>query len=322
MRNMSLQDAGASMPTPPTAQSPSDADQPPQPPRLATGGGGYGNLKRGGYGGLGQSKATGEGPAAADKKKVFPKSANFARMPTGLEVEEDEKEAPQSARAAVRSWSASGGMREATFKKKHAPANKAVGFGIILQAAERPYSLSSLNDADDEDEGVVVAALMEELIIQVECEMSPTRLPNRAWSAQQDDDESDSADESRRLSMDLDAFSAAEGYAQRSELALAPPTQTVFGSVLGVSAEADQLARAVTASREGHTLMRELSEADKLVAPQPSDDEPGAKRGGYGKLGAQSNGASKHSRVASWSEDGGLREATFKKKASASSPEP
>ena len=97
--------------------------------------------------------------------RVYPKSANFA-LPV-RESEADPDEAPQSARAAVRSWSTSGGMREATFKKRPASSSSfgkanggAVGFAVILNAAdEAPRSRGSLDgDEEDEEEGASVRA--------------------------------------------------------------------------------------------------------------------------------------------------------------------
>ena len=141
--------------------------------------GGYGNLKRGGA----------AAPPAA-QPKAFPKSANFARMPTGLEVDdEDRMPTPQSARAAVRSWSSTGGMREATFKKKRPPSNGAFGGGglSILAQAQKPYSQSSLTSADEEaadsDEEFSVAMLVEELILRVENEGNGGARPAAAHAA-------------------------------------------------------------------------------------------------------------------------------------------
>lgn len=99
---------GSSPTLPIEATSPEAA---PTPPRQA---GGYGALKRGGYG-----KMSSDRDENQRVKKIYPKSANFQRQETGLELDDgDMKEAPQSARAAMRSWSASGGEREATFKKR------------------------------------------------------------------------------------------------------------------------------------------------------------------------------------------------------------
>ena len=125
--------------------------------------------KRGGYGNMGGASGRSN---RSDVPKQYPKSANFARLPTGLEVAHDEAGAPHSARAAVKSWSSTGGVREATFKKKppsnaKLDGNSAVGFAVILQQAERPYSLSSLSDTDDAEDPSV-ALLMEELILKVE----------------------------------------------------------------------------------------------------------------------------------------------------------
>ena len=95
-----------------TAPPPSEPPQPP-PPRPAArggygglakqpskGGGGYGKLGGvGGGGGGGGSSSSNPTPAPP---KQYPKSANFERQITGLEVDDDDDERPQSARAAVR----------------------------------------------------------------------------------------------------------------------------------------------------------------------------------------------------------------------------
>ena len=131
-------------------------------------GGGYGKLGSGGGGGGGGGGSSSSNGllVALPLKKALPKSANFARQLTGLEVDDDEDERPQSARAAVRSWSDSGGMRDATFRKKSGRRTpSSVGFATVLAAADQPWH--HLGPAgDDEDTGGAVALLMEELILQ------------------------------------------------------------------------------------------------------------------------------------------------------------
>ena len=84
--------------------------------------------------------SSGDDPPIAQPRSS-PKSANFALAK--VEPEEDEEERPQSARAAIRSWSESGGAREATFKKrppsdgKLGEQRRAVGFASVLQAARQ-----------------------------------------------------------------------------------------------------------------------------------------------------------------------------------------
>ena len=137
-------------------------------------GGGYGKLGSGGGGGGSGGGGSGGGGSSSSNgllvapplKKALPKSANFARQLTGLAVKDDEDERPQSARAAVRSWSDSGGMRDATFRKKSGHRTpSSVGFATVLAAADLPWR--HLDPAgDDEDAGGAVALLMEELILQ------------------------------------------------------------------------------------------------------------------------------------------------------------
>ena len=331
--------------------------------------GGYGTLKKsGGYGKL----SAGAGPSASGSAspptasaKVYPKSANFTRMATGLEVE-DLDEAPRSARAAVRSWSASGGNRDATFKKKStskmSSANldragnpkSAVGFAVIIAAAERPYSNSSFPDEIEED-GSTVALLLEELIIRLESDESlqPAALagsrerfaeaslpphssgramllshcyPNcppaaPAFSLLLPKLPTCSEELSRRISMDLEMMSKAQGFTLRSELPLAPPSMTVVGSVLSVATEADAAARALPDDvAEGPLSSDDDDDASQYGKPlhdteSATAEGTGVKRGGYGKMGGGVKGnASKHARVASWSDSGGFREATFKQK--------
>ena len=137
-------------------------------------GGGYGKLGSGGGGGGSGGGCSGGGGSSSSNgllvapplKKALPKSANFARQLTGLEVNDDEDERPQSARAAVRSWSDSGGMRDATFRKKSGHRTpSSVGFATVLAAADLPWRHLDPT-GDDEDAGGAVALLMEELILQ------------------------------------------------------------------------------------------------------------------------------------------------------------
>ena len=162
--------------------------------KVAAGGGRYGNLKRG---------DDNQGPPPAAAPRVYPKSANFAIAADGtrdsrrtgdFDVDE-EQEAPQSARAAVRSWSASGGTREATFKRRPASHGKfgndgggnvasAVGFAVILNAADntlRTRSRGSFDEEEDDDQDASVVALwLEQLIVKLETQEVPRpRAPRR-----------------------------------------------------------------------------------------------------------------------------------------------
>lgn len=111
--------------------------------KAAAGGGRYGNLKKAG--------GPSEGLTGL-KAHVAPKSANFAVQKRESEFEQEDTDVPQSARAAVGSWSASGGTREASFKKRPpssgtlSESQSAMGFAVVLQAADgaRPLSLASL----------------------------------------------------------------------------------------------------------------------------------------------------------------------------------
>lgn len=58
------------------------------------------------------------------------------------------------------------------------------------------------------------------------------------------------SEDSRRLSMDLDALSASNGFALRADLSLAPASHTTMGAVLGVAVEADELAKGMDANAE------------------------------------------------------------------------
>jgi hypothetical protein len=327
----------------PAALPPSPPTKPPTPPSSS---GGYGNLKRGGGGGGGYGKlANNKAPEVNKAPKVYPKSANFARMPTGLELEEGDVDTqPQSARAAVRSWSATGGMREATFKKRPASRefsdkrrpNSAVGFASILNLADQMA-------VDDPNEDVSVAMIVEELIVQVENEGAGMRpwaeasvaslsvgrlqprhatlaLPSASTPAADGSEPSDS-----RRSVDLDALSASKGYATRDQLAVAPASQTTMAAVLSTSHAADELATALgdnAAPSDESDDDVQPPIADPAAAAASAADTAAAKgaRGGYGNLRKGSPPAgSPGPRLASWSDSGGLREATFKHRSHGSS---
>ena len=129
----------------------------------------------------------------------------------------------------------------------------------------------------------------------------------------------DQAEDSHRLSIDLDALAKAQGFAQRADLPLAPSSNMMMGSVLGMADRADRADR--LAIHDGP------SSSDDDAEPQPALDPAHAPahadataehRGGYGAMskgGARVGGSNAELRLGSWSVDsGGLREATFKKK--------
>jgi len=129
----------------------------------------------------------------------------------------------------------------------------------------------------------------------------------------------DQAEDSHRLSIDLDALAKAQGFAQRADLPLAPSSNMMMGSVLGMADRADRADR--LAIHDGP------SSSDDDAEPQPALDPAHASahadataehRGGYGAMskgGARVGGSNAQLRMGSWSVDsGGLREATFKKK--------
>ena len=53
----------------------------------------------------------------------------------------------------------------------------------------------------------------------------------------------DQAEDSHRLSIDLDALAKAQGFAQRADLPLAPSSNMMMGSVLGMADRADRADR-------------------------------------------------------------------------------
>ena len=259
--------------------------------------------------------------------RSYPKSANFA-LPK-VEPEEDEEERPQSARAAIRSWSESGGAREATFKKRPPSDGKleqqrrAVGFASVLQAAEAPM--------DDADGAGTVALWLEQLILKVEEEDALARggsnsnskassplsgVRRRIVGAMVGDVELNDDEALTDRSVDLDALSReatgaqdSESWVSSHELPRAHPSVLTMvlrpGAVLGVAAEADELARAMT-----YDEAAPVEEASVDAKPAR-----GGGGGGYGKLGGAGRGGGENSRakLASWSESGGIREGAFKK---------
>ena len=58
------------------------------------------------------------------------------------------------------------------------------------------------------------------------------------------------SEDSRRLSTDLDAYSASHGFAVRADLPLATPTQMTMGAVLGVVHQTDELAKGMAEDAE------------------------------------------------------------------------
>ena len=147
----------------------------------------------------------------------------------------------------------------------------------------------------------------------------------------------DQAEDSHRLSIDLDALAKAQGFAQRADLPLAPPSTIMMGSVLGMADRADR--RAIHDGPSSSDAIPDgPSSSDDDAEPQPALDPAHAsahadataerraeRRGGYGAMvggygamdkgGARVGGYNAHLRLGSWSVDsGGLREATFKKK--------
>jgi len=270
------------------------------------------------------------GPPAA-VPRVYPKSATFERV-SDLADYEESAELPQSARAAVRSWSASGGMREATFRKRPpshsqlgAGAASGLGFATVLNAANAPkWSESRAGD----DSGAI-ALCVEHLIVRLEAGGSGREdsfiaarpaagaagAPGGAHAAVVPLD--------RRSSIDLDAL---EGdWLPGSELprTAADSMKMQMGAVLAVASEADALAQALPAmdvirddlpaeiacvELESIAVVDVLHGATVEAAP--------ARKGGYGKL-ARAGVAGKpasHAKLASWSESGGVREGAFKSK--------
>lgn len=199
------------------------------------------------------------------------------------------------------------------------------------------------------------AAAWQELILKVENEVTSASVRPAAAAASflpTGDTSGDKEMDSHRASMDLDEMAAAEGFARRSELPLAPPSQTTMGVVLGVAAQADELARKLDDDPEVSKLL--LDEASAPAAREPEQDaKGGVRRGGYGGMkkgaraprtpappptrrlayfaglglsgddgapprlsrpGVKTGGETAQLRLASWSESDGLREATFIKK--------
>lgn len=174
--------------TSPTPPPPAPAPSPNKYGKVAAGGGKYGQLKK-----SVSTKEAATGPAPSAVPKIYPKSANFAqtneresrKADMGLDSD-DEAVVPQSARAATSSWSASGGTREATFKKRpnssanfsnereHASSSSAIGFAIVLNAADssslRAGSRGSLDD--DDDDPAVVGLVLEQLICKLEIQVT------------------------------------------------------------------------------------------------------------------------------------------------------
>jgi len=148
---------------------------------------------------------------------------------------------------------------------------------------------------------------------------------------------------SRRQSLTFEALAAAGGYAVPASLPLAPPSQTVMGAVLGVAAEADHLARTLgpggvdallgdgpsssedessAAAPRAHPMQGDVTAdmtAGGAAGPGGGGDTASGTvhRGGYGAMkrdGARQGADPSQQRLASWSDSGGLREATFIKK--------
>jgi hypothetical protein len=245
--------------------------------------------QRGGYGTLNRS-VDGARPGAAPDRQ-YPKSANFA-LPVP-EPMADEVEAPHSARAGTKSWSSTGGLREATFKKRPLPrddgggSGSALGFASVLQASEASEVASGLSALS---------------------------------MAQQQERRSSGTDEgslsSRRRSVDIDSIAQAQGLDgptswkhEHAELPRSDPGMLRTGVVLGVAAEADEMAMAY-----GDSLASER-EPEPHAPSHPAGSAGGGK---YGGLGGGSGGGSRgrKQQYNSWSESGGIREGAFKSKGS------
>ena len=129
----------------------------------------------------------------------------------------------------------------------------------------------------------------------------------------------DQAEDSHRLSIDLDALAKAQGFAQRADLPLAPSSNMMMGSVLGMADRADRADR--LAIHDGPSSSDDDAEPQPALDPAQASahaDATAERRGGYGAMskgGARVGGSNSQLRLGSWSVDsGGLREATFKKK--------
>lgn len=129
----------------------------------------------------------------------------------------------------------------------------------------------------------------------------------------------DQAEDSHRLSIDLDALAKAQGFAQRADLPLAPSSNMMMGSVLGMADRADRADR--LAIHDGPSSSDDDAEPQPALDPAQASahaDATAEHRGGYGAMskgGARVGGSNAQLRLGSWSVDsGGLREATFKKK--------
>ena len=271
----------------------------------------------------------------ADKRQ-YPKSANFA-LPVA-EKPEDDEERPQSARAATRSWSASGGTREATFKKRRGPPrggtdgkSNAIGFATVLSAA----SFGSVDmDEANEDESGAVALWLEGLVLKLENEAarvksqanSPLivqRSPSLLTPPGDMLDSARSADDGidlEKLSMQA---SGVDGWTSTARIGKSPAKHVGFGTVLGIATEADQLADDLATGRVRESV---LDAAEAAIDAEVAAETERKQRvhatppsGKYGKL-APKDGATRQGgdtaqqRYASWSESGGVREGAFKKK--------
>ena len=282
-------------------------------------------------------------------QRAYPKSANFALAK--LESV-SQSEVPQSARAAnSRSWSASGGVRDATFRKQRlgAPKNaldtNPVGFSVVLGAAD------DMGASMADDEASAIALCLEQMLVKVEdlnmaCSStqksgkSPS-LNAAATSAAGARCGDRSSDSSR--SVDLEALTRGSGGASREEwvaasaLARAAPQVLRMGTVLGVAEAADALAIALDAGKLSEADLRasggDAGDAAEQASSQAASDHPascsasgaGTAAGGkasratgpYGKLvGHNHRGDEREAKLPSWSESGGMREGGFKKKSS------
>lgn len=286
------------------------------------------------YGGLGRGTSATVGPPAA-VPRVYPKSANFATERVSYLVDhEDSTEQPQSARAAVRSWSASGGMREATFRKRppsytHEGVSTGLGFASVLNAANAPKWSES---RDGNDDSGAIALCVEHLIVRLEagdngCDETFRLVaagPAGSVLGARGGPHAGGLPLDRRSSIDLDSL---EGdWLPGSELprSAQDSLKLQMGAVLAVASEADALAQALPLEGvvDDDSLRGEIACAtfDSTAAVDALHDvSAGAvpkKKGGYGKLagaGVAGKPAS-HAKLASWSESGGVREGAFKSK--------
>lgn len=270
-------------PAKPTCQSDTDATQPRPAASSKYGKAAGGKAAAGGYGNM-KKKAAGASGGATPATKAYPKSANFALGSAAGDKDEDQPaDGSQSARASVRSWSATGGMREATFKKRcnscsAAERQHAVGFAVVLQAAEhgsRPSSCASLDGAEPPPDSTrhdsAVALWLEQLIVKLEMQEAAAArgLPpgsscdsfsvGAAATAAQRASRAGSGME-RMDSVDLDALGG--GWAPSGSLPQRASGDAVLqmGAVLGVATTADALARALDETAT-------LSERDETAIP-------------------------------------------------------